>query len=318
MLPAPVSWVPFMPDLSPKPLPAPLAAALAVCPPLGDALRREAGERLEVTAVSGLSNHVYRLTGEAGSLVLRVERAENRGLVGRQTEAEFSRVAERLGLGPRVILAAPEQGVMLIEAVPDAHPLAAAVDVAGAELLGGLLARLHGAAAAFDGLARPPVFVPSQRLQEMILAAGADGASSEDLAFLRDAACHLAAVPQVLPAPCHCDLVPGNILCDGKRLWLIDWEYAGWSDPAWDLAYAVLECGLNAAAEAALLSAHAASLAHGEDPDLMRRRVAAMKPVCDGISGLWALGQVVRGNDAADFKAFAGERLARARCNAGA
>lgn len=270
---------------------------------------------MQVTAVSGLSNHVYRLTGEAGSFVLRVERAENRGLVDRQTEAEFSRVAERLGLGPRVILAVPEQGVMLIEAVPDAHPLAAA-DVAGAELLGALLARLHGAAAAFGGLARPPVFVPSQRLRGMILAAEADSAPPEDLAFLRDAAGDLAAVLQVPPAPCHCDLVPGNILSDGQRLWLIDWEYAGWSDPAWDLAYAVLECGLDAAAEAALLTAHAAGLAHGEDPDLMRRRVAAMKPVCDGISALWALGQAARGNDAADFRAFAVERLARARHSA--
>ncbi len=315
LLPAPLPWFPFMPDLPPQPLPAPLAAALAACPPLAGALRREAGDRLQVAAVSGLSNHVYRLTGEAGSFVLRVERAENRGLVDRQTEAEFSRVSERLGLGPRVILAVPEQGVMLIEAVPDAHPLAAA-DVAGAELLGALLARLHGAAAAFGGLARPPVFVPSQRLREMILAAEADGAAPEDLAFLRDAASDLAAVPQVSPAPCHCDLVPGNILSDGRRLWLIDWEYAGWSDPAWDLAYAVLECGLDAAAETALLAAHAAGLAHGEDPDVMRQRVAAMKPVCDGISALWALGQAARGNDAADFRAFAAQRLARARHSA--
>ncbi|WP_430511607.1 phosphotransferase [Pannonibacter phragmitetus] len=250
--------------------------------------------------------------GEAGSFVLRVERPGNRGLVDRKTEAEFSRMAERLGLGPRVVLAVPEQGLMLIEAVPDAHPLAA-MDVSGAELLGKLLARLHGAAAAFDGLVRPPVFVPSQRLEEMLLAAEADGAAQEDLAFLRQAAAGLAAVPQVLTAPCHCDLVPGNILGDGTRLWLIDWEYAGWSDPAWDLAYAVLECGLDQEAEAALLAAHAAGLVHGHDPELMRLRVAAMKPVCDGISALWALGQAARGNDAADFRAFAAERLARAR-----
>lgn len=312
MLPAPVPWFPFMPDLLSQPLPAPLAAAFAACPPLAAVLRREAGDRLQVSAVSGLSNHVYRLTGEAGSFVLRVERAENRGLVDRRTEADFSRVAERLELGPRVVLAEPECGVMLIEAVPEAHPLEAA-GVAEAKLLGSLLARLHGAAPAFASAARKPVFVPSSRLEQMILAARAGGVAPEDLGFLRQAASTVSALPQVVPVPCHCDLVPGNILLDGARLWLIDWEYAGWSDPAWDLAYAVLECGLDAAAETALLSAHAASLAHDEDPDLMRRRVAAMKPVCDGISALWALEQAACGNDATDFRAFAAERLARAR-----
>jgi thiamine kinase len=313
LLPAPVPWFPFMPDLLSQPLPAPLAAAFAACPPLAAVLRREAGESFHVAEVSGLSNHVYRLTSGVGSFILRVERAGNRGLVDRKVEAAFARAAEGLGLGPRVVWAAPEHGLMLMEAVPAARAPVSA-DAGDAALLGAVLARLHGAAPAFAMEVRPPVFMPSKRLEEMIAhAADAAAAAPEDLGFLRQAASTLSALPQVAPVPCHCDLVPGNILLDGARLWLIDWEYAGWSDPAWDLAYAVLECGLDAAAETALLSAHAASLAHDEDPDLMRRRVAAMKPVCDGISALWALGQAARGNDAADFRAFAAERLARAR-----
>ncbi len=58
----------FMPVLLPQPLPEPLAAALAACPPLAGVLRREAGDRLQVTAISGLSNHVYRLTGKRAAL----------------------------------------------------------------------------------------------------------------------------------------------------------------------------------------------------------------------------------------------------------
>lgn len=281
------------PQSQPLFLPAPLAAALATCPPLAEVLRREAGKLLGVERVSGLSNHVFRLTGEAGSFILRVERPENRGLVDRHVEAAFARTAERLGLGPRVVFSAPGQGLMLTAEVAGARPLAAA-GVPEAEGLGTLLARLHGSASAFQDGNRPPVFVPALRLEDMILPAPANGAAPADLALLREAASTLAAMPQVPPVPCHCDLVPGNILLDEGRLWLIDWEYAGWSDPAWDLAYAVLECGLDKMAEEALLQSHAAGLAGGADTDRVRQRVQAMKPVCDGISALWALGQIGR------------------------
>lgn len=44
--------------------------------------------------------------------------------------------------------------------------------------------------------------------------------------------------PQKKCVPCHFDLHHGNVLDDGKRLWLIDWEYAGMGDPFFDLATA--------------------------------------------------------------------------------
>lgn len=34
----------------------------------------------------------------------------------------------------------------------------------------------------------------------------------------------------------HGDVHAGNLVCDGTRLWLIDWEYAGYADPLLDLA----------------------------------------------------------------------------------
>ena len=43
----------------------------------------------------------------------------------------------------------------------------------------------------------------------------------------------------------HNDLVPANIIDDGKRLWLIDWEYGGMGDPTHDLANIVSHWGIN-------------------------------------------------------------------------
>ena len=34
---------------------------------------------------------------------------------------------------------------------------------------------------------------------------------------------------------CHNDLLPGNFLDDGSQLWIIDWEYAGFNSPLFDL-----------------------------------------------------------------------------------
>ena len=34
----------------------------------------------------------------------------------------------------------------------------------------------------------------------------------------------------------HHDLLPGNFIDDGRRLWLIDWEYGGFGSPMFDLA----------------------------------------------------------------------------------
>ena len=35
----------------------------------------------------------------------------------------------------------------------------------------------------------------------------------------------------------HNDLLSGNFIDDGSRLWLIDWDYAGFNSPLFDLAH---------------------------------------------------------------------------------
>ena len=55
----------------------------------------------------------------------------------------------------------------------------------------------------------------------------------------------------------HHDLLPGNFMDDGKRLWLIDWEYGGFGTAMFDLANLVVERRASAPAEdEALLDAY--------------------------------------------------------------
>ncbi|MEX0852663.1 MAG: choline/ethanolamine kinase family protein [Bauldia sp.] len=43
----------------------------------------------------------------------------------------------------------------------------------------------------------------------------------------------------------HNDLLPGNLIDDGRRLWLIDWDYAGFNSPLFDLANLAANSGLD-------------------------------------------------------------------------
>lgn len=41
---------------------------------------------------------------------------------------------------------------------------------------------------------------------------------------------------QVKLVPCHCDYQPTNLVIDGSRLYVLDWEFAGMNDPFYDIA----------------------------------------------------------------------------------
>ena len=58
-----------------------------------------------------------------------------------------------------------------------------------------------------------------------------------------------ALVPSLSPLAntlCHNDMNPKNVLMDDQTAWLIDWEYAGYGDPLFDLAVVVQSHNLSA------------------------------------------------------------------------
>ncbi len=71
-----------------------------------------------------------------------------------------------------------------------------------------------------------------------------------------------------MPAvPCHNDLSAGNVLDDGERLWLIDFEYAADAEPAAELGNAIGMSGLPFTAVEQLVTAY-----RGEPDQLLTDR----------------------------------------------
>jgi len=118
----------------------------------------------------------------------------------------------------------------------------------------------------------------------------------------------LAAHPVAL-APCHCDPLCENFLDDGKKVWIVDWEYSGMNDPMWDLGDLSVEGQFTPKQDAAMMRAY-----FGADPSAFDLgRMVIYKAMCDLLWTLWGLIQLADGNPADDFRAYADARFARCK-----
>jgi thiamine kinase-like enzyme len=106
----------------------------------------------------------------------------------------------------------------------------------------------------------------------------------------------------------HHDLLPGNLIDDGKRLWLIDWEYGGFGTAMFDLANLSSNGGFDAAQDEALLGAYFDGKVSGK----LRASFAAMKAASLLREALWAMvSEVHLKKPGVDYRAHADEYFKR-------
>jgi thiamine kinase-like enzyme len=119
----------------------------------------------------------------------------------------------------------------------------------------------------------------------------------------------LAGHPEHAPVPCHNDLLPANLLHDGRRIRILDWEYAGMGDRYFDLANLAANSALEPAGEALLLEAYWGA------PCTPRRLAAlrVMRVMSDLREGMWGVVQATISELDFDFAAYAREHLDRVR-----
>jgi thiamine kinase-like enzyme len=105
----------------------------------------------------------------------------------------------------------------------------------------------------------------------------------------------------------HNDLLAANIMDDGRRLWLLDWEYAGFNSPLFDLG------GLASNSELPPDAAEALLAAYFELPvdDALRRRAAAMTAASLLREAMWSMVQEIHASVAFDYAAYTAENLKR-------
>ncbi|MCG8360451.1 MAG: phosphotransferase family protein [Kiloniellales bacterium] len=105
----------------------------------------------------------------------------------------------------------------------------------------------------------------------------------------------------------HNDLLAANFIDDGDRLWLVDWDYAGFNSPLFDLGGLASNNELSEAQEAWLLETY---FGRAADADL-RRRYQAMKCASLLREAMWSMVSEIHSTLEVDYIAYTDENLAR-------
>jgi thiamine kinase-like enzyme len=115
------------------------------------------------------------------------------------------------------------------------------------------------------------------------------------------------------PVPCHNDLLNANLIHDGDRVRIVDWEYAGMGDRYFDLGNLSINNDFGEEDDERLLAAYF------EEPSTPARFAALrlMRIMSDFREAMWGVVQQAFSDLDFDFRAYASEHFQRLRRSAG-
>lgn len=255
----------------------------------------------------GLSNESWKVTDDVGAHVVRFGADFPFHHVSRANEVMAARAAHRAGFAPAVEYAGP--GVM-VSAFLGARTWGA-VDVrADPGRVGRYLRDFHQ---------RMPAEVSGTAVIFWVFHVIRDYARTlaerqsrfaGELPRLVGAAWAMEAAQVALPIVYgHHDLLPANFLEDGEgRLWLVDYEYAGFGTAMFDLAGAASNAGMDTTEAGEMLRAY-----FGTAPEpAMLRAFDAMQCASLAREAMWAMvSEIFLAAPGADYDAHAREYLGR-------
>jgi thiamine kinase-like enzyme len=105
----------------------------------------------------------------------------------------------------------------------------------------------------------------------------------------------------------HNDLLAANFIDDGDKIWLIDWDYAGFNSPLFDLGGLASNNELSASQQEWLLESYFDRTVN----DDLRRRYAAMKCASLLRETMWSMVSEITSTLDFDYAAYTAENLAR-------
>lgn len=265
------------------------------------------GSVVPVPLEGGLTNRNFVVVEGGERFVVRIGDDIPAHHVDRRAEARCAHAAAAAGVGPELVHA--EGGALVMRHI-DGRSLTG-TDVREPGMLrrvATLLRRAHDELApALEGPA--PLFWVFHVIRDYGRTLQRDGSAFavEVPGWLDDARRLEAIFGPVDLVLAHNDLLPANLIDDGHRLWLVDWEYAGFNDPLFDLGGLAANCDLDTDAEHELLAVH-----DGRAPDARRwRRYRAMKAAAMLREAMWGMVSQLHLDLPIDYAAYARSNLER-------
>jgi len=196
----------------------------------------------------GITNHNYIVWVDGGpenggaKYVMRVPGVGTDMFIDRNVERDCMIQAAKAGVGPEVIYQIDPEGALVIDFVEG--------EVMHPDTISGHPDRLKQVVETVKVFHDNSVFKNKIALFDMLrhykkLAADINAPMPEELAATVKVLDDIEAVMKRDPVPdvaCHNDLLSENFIIDaGGRMWVIDWEYGGMTDPYFDLGDFVME-----------------------------------------------------------------------------
>jgi len=205
-----------------------------------------AGQPRQLEELSGgLTNRNIKITMPAGTYVARCS-VNSTNLLGidRDNEYHNSKAAEQAGVGAPVIDYRPDLGILLVGFL-EGDTLTNA-DLQRPDVLARVAAGCRALHAGprfrdrFNMFERQPAYLKVVQERGFRI-------PTDYLYYTRE----FQAVKRILgpdehaTVPCNNDLLAGNFVDTGEKVWLIDYEYSGNNDPCFELGNIWAECGLS-------------------------------------------------------------------------
>jgi len=252
----------------------------------------------------GITNHNVKVTRPEGVFVLRVA-GQNTELLGidRRTELEATRAAAAVGVGPEVVDFVEPEGWLVTRFVEGEIPPVERMREPGTlQRVAGALRAVHSG---------PPVHgrFNSFRIVEDYRTTAFDRGADvpPTYAWARQLARRIEQLRRAAAErPCHNDLLNANFIDDGRRIRIVDWEYAGMGDVFFDLANFAINHELDADGRRALLEAYFGSVRPEQ-----QRALDLMRFMSDFREAMWGVVQTAVSTLDFDFPGYATEHFER-------
>ena len=246
----------------------------------------------------GLTNLSFVATDRSGKYVVRCGDDIPVHHVFRDRERAASRAAHCAGLSPEIVHVEP--GITVLRFI-DGRTFGEADMRANIPAIVGLLKTCHREVGRYlEGAAN--AFWVFHVIRDYVRLIGAD---AKYLALADRLEQKQVPLPFVFG---HHDLLPGNFMDDGRRLWLIDWEYGGFGTAMFDLANLSSNGSFDATDDARLLEGYF----DGKVSAGLSAAFAAMKAASLLREALWAMvSDVYLRTPGIDYQAHAREYLRR-------
>ncbi len=257
----------------------------------------------------GRTNMNFKVTDDAGTFVVRLGDDIDAHHVLRFNERAAARAAHAAGLSPAVRLA--EDGLTVIDFIHGKTLQES--DISTPEYLPRIVELLHKCHIELPKHFRGPalIFWVFHVLRDYCTTLEEGGSPyAGDVGEYRALTEELEAAAGPFDIVFgHNDLVAANLLDDGKRLWLIDWDYAGFNSPLFDLGGLASNNGLSPAAERQMLELYFGAPAD----DALFHRYFAMKTASILREAMWSMVSEMTSTLDVDYAAYTAENLARFR-----